>query len=117
MSSAPKAATTSSVKPAAKTTSTASSQTWNYSPSQWDAAQKENAMRPVAGSTYGPTRANMMIPKTAPAKAPINRAPIQPPGKPVAKKTTPDQMPAWAKKVIAQNAAKKTPSRAPIKLK
>ena len=108
MSSTPKAA--------AKTTSTSSSQSWNYTPAQWDAAQKQNAMRPVAGATYGPTKANMMVSKPAPA-APVNRAPITAPGKPVAKKSTPDQMPAWAKKVVAQNAARKTPSRAPIKLK
>jgi len=109
MSSAPKAA--------AKTTSTSSSQSWNYTPAQWDAAQRQNAMRPVAGATYGPTRANMMVSKPAPAKAPINRAPIAAPGKPVVKKSTPDQMPAWAKKVVAKNAAKNTGSRAPIKLR
>jgi hypothetical protein len=108
MSSAPKAA--------AKTTSTSSSQSWNYTPAQWDAAQRQNAMRPVAGATYGPTKANMMVPKPAPA-APVNRAPIAAPGKPVAKKSTPDQMPAWAKKVVAKNAAKNTGSRAPIKLR
>ena len=108
MSSAPKAA--------AKTTSTSSSQSWNYTPAQWDAAQRQNAMRPVAGATYGPTKANMMVSKPAPA-APVNRAPIAAPGKPVAKKSTPDQMPAWAKKVVAKNAAKNTGSRAPIKLR
>ena len=108
MSSAPKAA--------AKTTSTSSSQSWNYTPAQWDAAQRQNAMRPVAGATYGPTKANMMVSKPAPA-APVNRAPIAPPGKPVVKKSTPDQMPAWAKKVVAKNAAKNTGSRAPIKLR
>ena len=108
MSSAPKSA--------AKTTSTTSSQNFNYTPSQWDAAQRQNAMRPVAGATYGPTKANMMVSKPAPA-APVNRAPIAAPGKPVAKKSTPDQMPAWAKKVVAKNAAKNTGSRAPIKLR
>lgn len=108
MSSAPKAA--------AKTTSTSSSQSWNYTPAQWDAAQRQNALRPVAGATYGPTKANMMVTKPAPA-APVNRAPIAAPGKPVAKKSTPDQMPAWAKKVVAKNAAKNTGSRAPIKLR
>ena len=57
----------STVKPAAKTTSKSSSQSWNYTPAQWDAAQKQNAMRPVANATFGPTRANMMN------AAPVNR--------------------------------------------
>lgn len=115
VASAPKAASVSPSKPAAKTTSTSSSQTWNYTPAQWDAAQRQNAMRPVAGATYGPTRANMTI-KPAPA-APVNRAPIAAPGKPVVKSTAPDQLPAWAKRAIAQNNAKKAAPKAPIKFK
>jgi hypothetical protein len=114
-----KSKTTAAAKPAsvpAKTTSKSSSQNWNYSASQWDAAQRENAMRPVAGATYGPTKANKMnfAPVNKPAVAP--KAPIAAPGKPAAKKTTPDQMPAWAKKVVAQNS--KTPVRkSPINLR
>ena len=42
MSSAPKAA--------AKTTSTSSSQNWNYTPAQWDKSMAENKARPVANS-------------------------------------------------------------------
>jgi hypothetical protein len=42
MSSAPKAA--------AKTTSTSSSQSWNYTPAQWDKSMAENKARPVANS-------------------------------------------------------------------
>lgn len=114
-----KSKTTSVAKPAstpAKTTSKSSSQNWNYTAAQWDAAQKQNAMRPAANATYGPIKADKMnfAPVNRPAAAP--KAPINPPGKPVAKKNTPDQMPAWAKRVIAQNS--KTPvQKSPINLR
>jgi hypothetical protein len=114
-----KSKTTAAAKPAsvpAKTTSKSSSQNWNYSASQWDAAQRENAMRPVAGAGYGPTKAEKMnfAPVVKTAVAP--KSPIAAPGKPAAKKATSDQMPAWAKKVVAQNS--KTPARkSPINLR
>ena len=96
---------------AAKTTSKSSSQNWNYSASQWDAAQRENAMRPVAGAGYGPTKAEKMNFAPAAKAAVVPKAPIAAPGKSVAKKATPDQLPNWAKKVVAQN------SKSPIKRK
>lgn len=101
---------------APKTTSISSSKTWNYTPAQWDAAQKENSMRSVAGSTYGPTRANMMKTMSKSAYTPP-KAPISAPGKSIPVSKKPDVMPAWAQKVVAQNNKKKLSSRSPIKLK
>lgn len=93
------------VQPAAKVANKVTSQNWNYTPSQWDAAQRENAARPVAGAVYGPTRANMV--KYAPAKAVAPKSVIAAPGKSLVKATTGvEQLPAWAQKVIADNAAK-----------
>jgi hypothetical protein len=92
-------------KPAAKVANKVTSQNWNYTPSQWDAAQRENAARPVAGAGYGPTRANMV--KYTPAKAAAPKSVIAAPSKSLLKANTGvEQMPAWAQKVIADNAAK-----------
>jgi hypothetical protein len=92
-------------KPAAKVANKVTSQNWNYSPSQWDAAQRENAARPVAGAVYGSTKANMV--KYTPAKAAAPKSVIAAPSKSLLKANTGvEQMPAWAQKVIADNAAK-----------